>query len=237
VALVAGVGSKAYLKEFSGKDLEHVDRVICDVGNPMSKTISGKMAIADTLVERGLIKSPEQYIQMLETGRLEPLIESESMELMNIRSENEVLSDSETAEVSEERQIIVKAFLTDNHALHIREHAGIISSPDARSDVNMFNKVWAHIQEHIQLLRQTDPGFLMLNGQQPLPPLQVAPPVPNQDIANTPTTGQTAQPTTPGEQTMPGAQPKGAELPNMPNMPKNPMTGEEFNNQDGGLPQ
>lgn len=233
VALVAGIGSKSYLKEFTGDDLNQVDRVIVEVGNPLSKTISGKLSIADTLVERGLISTPEQYIQVLETGRLEPIIESESMELMSIRSENEVLANPE---LGEERPM-VKAFFADNHSLHIREHSGIIASVEARNDAEMVTRVASHIQEHIMLLKTTDPAFLMLNGQQPLAPM-IAPPVPNQDIPNTPTQGQSPQPTAPGEQVAPGAQPGlDAGMPSLPSMPNNALTGEDFNTEDGGLKQ
>lgn len=233
VASIAGVGSKPYLKEFTGEDLDQIDRVIVDIGNPMSKTISGKMAIADTLVERGLIDSPEQYIQMIESGRLDPMIESESIELMSIRSENETLLNLVNKE-EDQAQVLVKAFFTDNHSLHIREHSGVVSSPEARNDQQIFTNVASHIQEHIDLLKSTDPAFLMLNGQQPLAPSQVAPPIPNQNIKNTPTQGQMPQPTPSGEQKIPGAQPSGmaAELPSMPN---NPMTGQDFNVEDGGL--
>jgi len=225
VALISGISNKAYLKQFKGADLELVDRVIVDVGNPMSKTLAGRMQIADTLMERGLVKSPEQYIQVIEIGRVEPLIEGDQLEVMRIREENEKLASGEQ----------VQAVYTDNHWLDIREHKNVIAGPDARKETNVVQNTLAHINEHIELLRMTDPGILMILGQQPIPPAMMAPPVPNQPMENTPVQGQGG----PGlnDKGSPEGAP-GAEapaLPNMPEQPINPLTKQQFNPETGGL--
>ena len=231
VALIAGISNKAYLKEFKGEDLQQIDRVIVDMGNPVSRTLAGKMQIADTLVERGLIKRPDQYLQILETGTLDPLIEGKENEIMNIRSENEKLSSGQQ----------VYALYADNHWLHIKEHKNVIASPDAREMTDIFQLTDAHIKEHINLLRTTDPGILMILGQQPIPsPMNSmgagmgAPPVPPQSEEGTPQQGMVGTP--PGTQEneqVPGLE--GPNMPRLPSQPKNPLSGEQFNEQTGGL--
>lgn len=223
VALITGVTNSAYMKEFTGKDLEQIDRVIVDMGNPMSRTLSGRITIADTLLERGMVKEPEQYIQMLNTGRLDPILQGATSSMMLIKSENEKLSQGEQ----------VQALFPENHWLHIKEHATVLASPDAKDVPGLVEVVGAHMQEHINLLKTVNPELLMILGQQPLqgisPPAGVVP----QQEENTPQQGQAGS--SPAEQMSPG--PKGIEPPGVakgPNMPNNPLTGQQFDPATGG---
>lgn len=218
VALITGISNRSYLKEFTRDDINQIDRVIVDMGNFMSRTPSGKAAIADALLERGLIKQPEQYVQVLETGRLEPVTESQSAELMLIKSENEALINNQAP----------RALYSDNHQLHIREHATVLASTDARSEQagGIVQATIAHQQEHINLLKTTNPELLILLGQQPLQGVTPPTSVPPQNIEMTPDQGQG------------GTAPQMSEdegLPNMPNLPKNALTQETWNPQTGGL--
>jgi len=147
VALIAGISNKSYLKEFKGTDLEKIDRVVVDMGNPLSKTLAGRLQIGDTLVERGLVNSPDQYLQIIETGTLQPMVEGKEAEIMNIRSENEMLSNKKQ----------VFAVFTDNHHLHIKEHKNVLASPDSRKEVGLIERTMNHINEHLHLLRTVDP--------------------------------------------------------------------------------
>jgi hypothetical protein len=110
---------------------------------------------------------------------------------------------------------------TDAHGLHAREHKTVINDPALRSDpkaADTLGATLAHIQEHIDLGRQTDPALLMAIGEQPLgPPSQAPAPGGN-----------------PAPMPAPGPGPSQQEMPQMPSMPQNPLTGEQFNNQDGG---
>ena len=220
VALISGVSKKQYLREFSSKDLDQIDRVIVDMGNPLAKTLSGRMTIADTLMERGAIKSAEEYLQLVTIGRLDPLIEGDLAEQLLIRSENEKLSNGEQVEV----------VATENHALHIKEHKNVLASPEAKQDKGIVEYVLAHIMQHIQLLRTVDPELLMLLGQQPL--TQGIPPVP-QKGENTPQQGQVGGQEMKQEPLPPGNE--GPNLPSLPSMPNNPLTNQNFNTDTGGL--
>ena len=45
-----------------------------------------------------------------------------------------------------------------------------MNDPDLRLDPELVQRVTVHIQEHIQLLQNTDPNLLNILGQTPLPP-------------------------------------------------------------------
>jgi len=199
---IVGINQKAYLKEFSGESLDRVARVEVKVASALSKTTAGRLEIADNLLQAGLIKRPEQYIAVLETGRLEPIIEAEQSELLNIRAENERLREGKEAHL----------IAIDNHPLHITEHKAVINDPDAREDPDVIRATLAHIAEHISSWQEQDPAMLMALGIQPLPPPQAA--MPPQEGGGQPKAPDTAGPMKPAsEDKMPG-------MPSLPNLPE-----------------
>ncbi|WP_374028327.1 hypothetical protein ACES2J_08320 [Bdellovibrio bacteriovorus] len=209
VAQLVGKHNRPLLREWSKEDIQGVSRVTIEAGSAFSKSAAGRLQIADSLMQAGMIKRPEQYIAVLETGRLEPIYENESRELLLIRSENEKLADGQA----------VRALITDNHQSHILEHASVLSSPEARDNPNspMILNTLAHIQEHLGMAQNMPPALAMILKQQPLPPdPMMAPqgmdqqgPVPQAMDAANPVVGM-------------------AQEVNMPSMPTNPATGEEF---------
>src|SRR5690606_19364188 len=148
--------NRSYMKSFTGNDLSQVNRVTVDMANPLTRTTAGKVNLAETLLQNGMVDSPDQYIQVLTTGRLEPSIEGKQAQLLLIRQENEDIASGKGA----------VALVTDNHALHILEHAVVGSSTDARRDPNIMANLTAHMQEHINFLKTADPVLLNLLKQQ-----------------------------------------------------------------------
>ncbi len=167
---ITGKANHSYLKEFTAEDMSNVKRVTVDMGNPLARTTAGKLEIADSLLEKGLIESADQYLQVLNTGTLEPLIEGKTAELMLICSENEAMAEGKKATVA----------VTDAHALHIQEHKTVLASPEAREDPGVVKAVTQHISEHIRILETLsiqNPNLLIALGQQPVqpPPMPGAP--------------------------------------------------------------
>jgi hypothetical protein len=160
IAALVGKNNRTELKEFTGDDLSSINRVIVDIGNPLGRTTAGKMEIAANLLQMGAIKTPEQYFMVLNTGQLDVMTDDVTSQLFLIKSENERMIAKKP----------VAALITDEHALHIKEHAAVLSDPDLRFDQELFGIVSGHMQEHIDLLKNTDPNLLLLLGQQPLPP-------------------------------------------------------------------
>lgn len=168
IALV-GKNKRPFLKEFTGDMISDIRRVIVDVGNPLSRTLAGRVEIANNLANMKLIKTPEQYFTVMETGRVDTLYEADMMDLFLIKRENE--------ELMEGRDVYADPL--DQHKLHIMEHRAVISDPELRLNPELTEKVRRHIQEHIDMLRTVDPDLLQMMGQQPLNPEPIAAGNPN----------------------------------------------------------
>ena len=176
-----GKNNRPFIKEFTGDSIAAINRVVVDIGNPLSRTIAGRVQMAEQLLQMNLIKTPQQYFSVMETGRLDMMYEGELDQLMAIKAENERLMEG----------MPVKATLLDPHRMHIMEHKAVLADPDLRKDNELTKKVMDHISEHIDLLRNTDPDLLALIGEQPLPPpgAQMPPTPTGQSIPQQPTQG------------------------------------------------
>ncbi len=169
VALV-GKNNRTFLKEFTSEDINAITRVFVSVGNPLARTTAGRVQMAQELLQMQQIDA-RQYIQVIETGSLDSVVESDMQESLLIKQENEYLMEG--------KPVIAEMF--DLHAEHIREHRAVMADPDIRrGDPALRLAVQAHMQEHIDFLRTVDPDLLMITKQQPLQALaapQVAPPM------------------------------------------------------------
>lgn len=196
VALV-GKNNRTFLKEFTGEDISAIKRVIIDVGNPLSRSVAGRVQMAEQLLQMKAIKDPNQYFQVLNTGRLDSMFQGDMAELMNIQSENEALMDGTTPDVSP----------MDSHRSHILEHRAVLADPDLRKDKVLVKNVLDHIEAHLDALENTDPRLLQIIGEQPIPPLSQA----GQGNPNLVPVNQEVLPTPP--------QPQGGMPPQGPPMP------------------
>lgn len=169
IAMIVGKNNKTYVEqEFSSEDLSQVNRVIVDMGNPMARTTAGKMQMATELIQYGQNVTPQQYISVMTTGNLDVMTDDTEDELLTIQKENERLAEG----------LPVRAFALDQHLLHIKGHRSVISDYEVRMDDQLSAALYAHIQEHVDLLRTTDPGLLSMMGEQPLGPVGGTPPAP-----------------------------------------------------------
>jgi len=208
VAAIAGKSNRPLMKEFTGDNLSGIDRVTVDMGNPLTRTHGGKVNLADQLMERGMVDNGDQYIQVLTTGRLEPVIEGKQAELLLIKGENENLSEGKAQ----------RALITDQHAQHIMEHKTVLANPEVRQDPNspIIQVTLGHIQEHIDFLTTADPQLLALIKQQSMM-------TPGGQILQDGGTADMLDPTAPVQQE--------AQEVGVPRQPNNPVTGEQIQSQ------
>lgn len=162
VLALVGKNNKTYLKEFTGDQIKDINRVVVDMGNALSKTLAGRVQMAEQMMQMKIITDPNQYIQIMNTGKLDSMFEGTMNELLLIKAENEKMMEGTNPLVSP----------TDKHSEHITEHTAILSDPDTRNDGELVKIVMDHIQQHMDALRNTDPDLLKLCGQTPLPPIQ-----------------------------------------------------------------
>lgn len=189
MVLISGVANKAEAKQFSNKDLENIDRVIVEDGNPLTQTLAGRIQVAQDLVQAGL-STKEEYLNVLTTGQLEPVYQYDNAQVMRIKEENEQLQKGQK----------VMVMSSDNHPLDIREHMVLLNSPEVRNDPDPNNPVklavTAHILEHLNMWTMMDPRLMAaLNIQAaPPPPMMMGmpgnmPPPPGQNTGKENPTG------------------------------------------------
>ena len=219
---IAGKRNKGIIQQsFTNKDISGISRVQVQVGNPLAKTVSGRLSIAQDLLQNKIITTAAEYLMVLETGQLEPLTQGATAELLNLATENELLLEGE----------FMPVLFTDNHVLHISEHSAIASDPQTRSNPRLFGVIADHIQQHITMLSDPDyQNYRMLTQQPTLPPQGGQAPIPQQ--GNPP--GATSMNAAGGPQKVLAAntpmgsqqvQQKAASV-NMPSAPKNALTNE-----------
>jgi hypothetical protein len=184
----------------------------------MQATSAGRMSLLEKFMEvEGLITTPEQIVQVVTTGRLEPATQATQRDLELIQKENEALGRGE----------VVPVLATDNHARHLPEHMSTLASPEARANPQAVSSTLEHVALHVNELRTGDPMILMLAGVPPdliqaAQPPAVAPP-------GEPGATDGTEPGAPGETdtTLPGEEMAGP-VPGMPEMPTDPLSGEQM---------
>ncbi len=253
IALVGNDFSALLSEEaYDGESFNLINRVQIDTGNPLAQTAAGRVEMAQQLLQMGLVQTPEQYYQVLQTGRLEPVTRGLTNELLLIRSENEDISKGNEAPV---------AMLHDNHLLHGREHRIPVSSPQARRNPNVLRAHMEHMHQHYEQYYGAppmQPAVDPLTGQPLLDPMTgqpamqmdpmyrermmmlcgLAPPAPPMlpgAPGGAPSPDGSAPPGTPGPAPEPpGSQPGGVENAKLPGFPTNPSTGREWDPKTAG---
>lgn len=220
---------------FSAERVAGVSGVSVRVGNPLAQTVAGREAIVDKYMQiqrdsQGaiqLIKTPEDLQQLLDTGRIDGLTDPLRDQALLVEAENEALARGEP----------VKALLGDDDVYHCKHHRSVVTSIEARSDDGLLMNALEHVHQHYENFfgvpavatgvidpvtgEETevfDPMYrqnmMVLFGLQPPAPPAMAPP--GDPAAPPPVDGDPAEPV------------------DMPQMPENPMTGEQFDPQTGG---
>jgi hypothetical protein len=215
---LAGEGNRYRVDAFKAEDLSGIGRVTLQLSNPMQATSAGRMSLLEKFMEvEGVITTPEQIVQVVTTGRLEPATQATQRDLELIQKENEALGRGE----------VVPVLATDNHARHLPEHMSTLASPEARANPQAVSSTLEHVALHVNELRTGDPMILMLSG---VPPelIQAAQP-PAMAPPGAPGATDGTEPGAPGETdtTLPGEEMAGP-VPGMPEMPTDPLSGEQM---------
>lgn len=166
VISIAGKGKRGMCARFTRDRLATLDGVDVNVGSPMTQSAAGRKEIIGQIFDRKAI-TPQQYLDGLATGRLDPVTDAPLNHRVLIESENERLRKGEP----------VKALATDNHVSHIQEHKSVLDDPDIRLDDRIAGAALQHIQEHVMLwsqIAQASPDLLAATGQRMPPSLLMA---------------------------------------------------------------
>lgn len=166
---VTGKSNQAFVRKYTGKDLRNIKNFKMQRQNPIMSTLSGRLNTAENLLQKGLIKTPQEYLSILDGAPLSRLTDTETSENDLIEAENEAMLDGKPAPV----------LMTDNHPMHVYKHKTLLNDPFVRMNGDMVKGVLDHIEEHVKWAQQGDPFLMgMANtGKMPdMPPPQPGPP-------------------------------------------------------------
>ena len=259
LGLIVGRHNRYMMKAYKAEDLKKIKRVFCRQSNPMKDTTAGKLTIAQDGIKMGAIKDLGAYMEVLDTGNIDSVTEPGRNKRLTIDEENDALIamanklkqapqalEMATAQGLPVEQVAkgmgvdigsMPVMLTDNHVDHINGHSQIIDAPEDRQDPVLVKIVTDHLKEHLKVWGETPVDLLAALGIPPMmAPMGVGPdgkPVAPQGAPGQP---QTNQPKPAGDgQAAEVVGQQEPETPGGPNMPTNPLSGEQWNPQTGGL--
>lgn len=225
IGMIIGKNNQYMMKEYSSADLEPIQRVYCRQSNPMKDTTAGKMQLLDKYMAiPGCITEAAQVTEVLETGSIDSTTEPGRNLRLAMDEENQALMDGEVPPV----------VYSDNHPEHMKHHAQIFASPEARKDPALMARAQAHDNQHKMVWQQTDPALLMALN---IPPFPMPPPPPPPPGVMPPPGpgGGPPPPGKPGPNLPPPPDPTQSGVP-QPNLPTNPLSGQQWDPNSGGLP-
>lgn len=171
LVLISGINNRSIAKQFSSDDIDGIDRVIVEAGNPLMNTLAGRLQMAQELMNSGVLNK-EEYFTVLRTGQLEPMWAYERSEVMSIKAAMEDLQNGKK----------VVALTTDNHPLWMRELLSLLSDPEVRRNPNspIVTNTLDLFMQHDKMwgdLSQNNPAILAIQNIPPRPsPQQPTPP-------------------------------------------------------------
>ena len=158
---IGGQSKKAYIKEFMAKDLENIDRITVDLGDPIAQTVAGRFEMVQGWRANNSI-TPRQEVEFLRTGQFDSILEDKFRDAILVRSENEMLKKGEAPVV----------LMTDDHPYHVIEHNKLLNDPEARYNPALVEAITQHMMEHKIAAQTMDPALqALLAGQMPPPPM------------------------------------------------------------------
>lgn len=232
VAKIAGKSNSWAVKEFTKKDLAGFDAFVVEPVSPTTKTLAGKLSIAQPLLDAGKI-TDQQYMQLLSTGRMEPVVKFESDNQARIEREKELLMqgiglppfqtnpdgsvvidpESGLPQFEVSTGTYVRPVITDTFWSEIPEYASVLAMPETRSNAKVVTAVTELIKYCIALWKIQPPAITMTLKGVPAPMNPVGPP-PAEPVGST---GVPAPENSPGT---PGPVPPGSPEVNMPKPPE-----------------
>lgn len=219
VATIAGKSNSWAKKDFNKQDIAGFTRFVVEPINPATKTLAGKIALAQPLLQGGSI-TPQQYMQIFTTGRIDPVTALSGATQAKIEREKELLQrgiglppflrdangaaklDSSGLPMFDPRSAndpnFVRPMITDNFSAALPEYISVLSTPESRSDAKMVDAVTKVITYCMQLWEAQPPTLTAVSGGRafikPMPGANAEIPQPGTVDTSAPTSPATATP-------------------------------------------
>lgn len=172
IAYIGGVSKKSYARSFTRDDVQSIDRVTIDIGNPLLSNYAGRQEMIQQWMQFGIVKDPKAIVEFLRTGQIDSITEDDFKDGILIRSENELLRKGENPPV----------MMTDVHPEHILKHKSLANDPEIRSNAQIMGNLLQHLNDHIASMKSIDPDLAAVLGIAPLPSQQAPAPTGNAGI-------------------------------------------------------
>lgn len=157
---IAGLSQDYAAFNFSDSNLQDINRVKVNLGNPLAKSVAGRAEIGEKLLSQGAINARD-YLNILLTGQLTEAMEKGSSQTALMKLENEMLVQNEKPIMS----------VLDNHVLHVEKHRELIDNPLVRKNEQVVALVMDHIEEHLEqmeALKVDNPDLLDIALSNPI---------------------------------------------------------------------
>jgi len=179
VALVAGKSNTWALKTFKSDTIAGFDRFVCEPVNPALKTMAGKVSFAQPLLEGGMI-TPQQYLQLFTTGRLEPVLKFSADNQARIEREKEMLLQgiglppakvdpmtgqpvvdpmTNIPEFADDGGTYIRPLISDTFWSAIPEYLSVLAMPEVRQNPNVVNAVLNLVDYCMKLWKVQPPAM------------------------------------------------------------------------------
>jgi hypothetical protein len=243
VAVITGKGSAWAARSFSQASIGKVARYAVEAVNPVTKTLAGRVAFAQPLLDTGRI-TLEQYLRICQTGRDEPiydfvrnnqariqrvkeqLMKGTGLPPMMMGPQGPVLDPSGLPQFQNDGAEHIRPLITDTHWLDIPEWLSVLATPETRQNPAVVKGVSELVHYQLALWRAMDPAVIMLLGGTPAPPPMAPMGVMPGIGGGAPALGNGQGPAPqPGSGQPPGPRPE--RQPGLPQPPKNPLTGQQ----------
>lgn len=157
---ITGEGSVSYVKQFKADDLQSLRQIKIRTQSPLMNTVAGRLQFGDSLLQSGLIKNPQQYLNLIEGAPVENLFDDDYSENMAIQAEIDALTEG--------RPVI--PMMTDNHPMFIKAYKKILYNPHIRTQSEITQMIVQLMMERITMEQQLDPMLKALLRGEELPP-------------------------------------------------------------------
>lgn len=161
IAQIVGKSKQWMAKAYNADSLSLIDGFHVEPVGTAARTLAGKFGMLETFANFNVPLSPEQIVELSETGQYESDFEAPMAQRYGLKEEKEALQTGDAPHTP---------LMTDKHWIHIPEHLSLLDSPEARGQPELVDRVMTAVTAHLELWRSMPMDLLALMGGPPPPP-------------------------------------------------------------------
>lgn len=170
VAQIVGENDPDAISAYLTDRLSLIDRFEAEQVSPVFKSAAGRTEIANNMLNQGLVKTPAEYAEALETGRIDTITDPLRQSHLFAESVREALLKGPPVGPRPDGQLCVptlRAVITDNPALLMVAAKSVLDSVENRQNPKIVQATTAYIMDLLLTWRSAPPDLLIALGIQP----------------------------------------------------------------------